>query len=250
MLGIRHNMITLLYAAKGHLENHLCRIDASSFISQADQLTSAEATLQKVYSLLTRTLDIVRSFGQRIKTAPKRPYTSHANLRDTWASIARQLPVEVKDKAIQSSVSVPYNFPELSCDPKDLEEVLGLLVQNSIDAFSTADAVAAGTTIAWPNKRIVLRAEIGLSQNEPRAIITVADNGPGMSQESIGQIFQPFYSTRLEQGGNGLGLYLANQLITKNNGTIRASSFEGCGCTFVIELPIASTSQQLSERVA
>ena len=47
------------------------------------------------------------------------------------------------------------------------------------------------------------------------------------------------------QGGGS-----ANQLIAKNNGTIRVSSFEGCGCTFVIELPLAAVIPQASVRVA
>jgi len=250
MLGIRHNIITLLYAAKGHLENHFYRVKAENFATREDQLASAERSLQRTYDLVRRTLDMTRTIGRRIKPLPKSGLGQRANLRDAWASINKQLPLETQSAGIQMNACLPYTFPELLCDPQDLEEALSLIIQNSIDAFNQTAADFASTTIAWPNKKIVLRAELGVSQNETRGIITIADNGPGMSQNSIGQIFQPFFSTRLDQGGNGLGLYLANQLIAKNNGTIRVSSFEGCGCTFVIELPLAAAIPQPSERVA
>lgn len=241
MLGIRHNMITLLYAAKGHLENHFHHSEASGFSTQEDQLASAEQSLQKAHDLVKRTLDITHHLGLRIKSAPQINQGARANLRDAWAAINKELPVETQSSPIQINTSLPRNFPELLCDQSDLQEALSLLVQNSIDAFSTM--ASSSTTIAWPDKRVILRAEIGISHNETRAIITLADNGPGISQELISLMFQPFFSTRLEQGGNGLGLYLASQLISKNNGTIRVSSFEGCGCTFVIDLPLAAKAE-------
>ncbi len=248
MLGIRHNMITLLYAAKGHLENHFHRAEAANFRNQDDQLASAEQSLKKSYELVKRTLDITRHLGLRLKSAPQIHQGARANLRDIWAAINRELPSENLNSSVQINTSLPRNFPELLCDQNDLQEALSLLVQNSLDAFNALST--SHTTVAWPDKRVILRAEIGMSNNETRAIITLADNGPGVSQELISLMFQPFFSTRLEQGGNGLGLYLASQLISKNNGTIRVSSFEGCGCTFVIELPLAAAIPQSSVRVA
>lgn len=248
MLGIRHNMITLLYAAKGHLENHFHRAETSNFTTRDDQLASAEQSLQKTYDLVRRTLDVTRHLGLRIKSASTPKQGAHANLRDIWAAINRELPHETQNSSVQISTSLPRNFPELLCDENDLQEALSLLVQNSIDAFNALSA--SKTTVAWPDQRVILRAEVGISNGETRAIITLADNGPGVSQELISLMFQPFFSTRLEQGGNGLGLYLASQLIAKNNGTIRVSSFEGCGCTFVIELPIVAAIPQASVLVA
>jgi len=248
MLGIRHNMITLLYAAKSHLENHFYRAEAANFRNQEDQLASAEQSLKKSYELVKRTLDMTRAIGLRIKSAPRIHQGARSNLRDIWAAINRELPNENQNSSVQINTSLPRNFPDLLCDQSDLQEALSLLVQNSLDAFSALSA--SSTTVAWPDKRVILRAEVGMSNRETCAIITLADNGPGVSQELISLMFQPFFSTRLEQGGNGLGLYLASQLIANNNGTIRVSSFEGCGCTFVIELPIAAASPQPSVLVA
>lgn len=248
MLGIRHNMITLLYAAKSHLENYFHRAEMSNYRSPEDQLASAEQSLKKTYELVRRTLAMTRHIGLRINPVHCITQGPRSNLRDIWATINRDLANEPQNTSVQVSASLPRNFPELVCDQSDLQEALSLLVQNSLDAFVTLSS--SSPTVAWSSKKIVLRAEIGISHKETRAIITLADNGPGVSQELISLMFQPFFSTRLEQGGNGLGLYLASQLILKNNGTIRASSFEGCGCTFVIELPIAAALTQSAECVA
>ncbi len=248
MLGIRHNIITLLYAAKGVLENHLCRMESPNFKNDKDRLTSAEQCLTKVYGILGRTLDVTRSVGLRIKAKPHCTEGGRTNLRDIWFIVENGLRFETTQARVQVSASIPRNFPDLLCGEHDLQEAICLVAQNAIDALKNQPP--ANATVAWPDKKLILRAEVGMGRDEPRAMITIADNGPGISQDSIAQIFQPFYSTRHGQGGNGLGLYIARQLIVKNGGTINVSSFEGCGCTFVIDLPIAAKAENSTEKVA
>ncbi len=83
------------------------------------------------------------------------------------------------------------------------------------------------------------------------AEITIADTGPGIAEEALPRIFDPFFSTKkleaaestcdeiqLPRGGTGLGLTICHELITAAGGTIRALSESGKGAMFIIELPM------------
>lgn len=67
--------------------------------------------------------------------------------------------------------------------------------------------------------------------------ISIEDNGPGMSEEVLQQIFLPFYTTKKQGQGTGLGLALVEQIISAHKGFIKTTSKEGQGSCFTIYLP-------------
>src|SRR5438552_14934031 len=67
-------------------------------------------------------------------------------------------------------------------------------------------------------------------------IIEVADNGPGISEESIDKIFEPYYTTK--SNGTGLGLMIVYRVISQHRGSIHVDSRPGMGTRFVISLPL------------
>jgi signal transduction histidine kinase len=69
------------------------------------------------------------------------------------------------------------------------------------------------------------------------ARITVADNGAGMPPETLAEIFTLFVSTKGARG-TGLGLTVSRKILREHGGDIRATSREGEGSTFVLELPL------------
>ena len=66
--------------------------------------------------------------------------------------------------------------------------------------------------------------------------ITISDNGCGMSTESVTRIFEPFYTTKPQGEGTGLGLYICYSLVESFGGRIEVTSSEGVGTTFYIWL--------------
>lgn len=79
--------------------------------------------------------------------------------------------------------------------------------------------------------------EIEISAKEEKAwlSIKVRDTGPGLAQEQLNRIFEPFYTTKA--AGTGLGLYVVKQLVEKNGGKVDVSSKEGLGTTFTLVFP-------------
>jgi len=106
-------------------------------------------------------------------------------------------------------------------------------MQNALDAMFSSQAREKG------KGKLIIRAELAFSTKEdPHVAIHIADTGPGMAEEKLKRLFHPFFTTKENGAGNGLGLYLTRELVIKNRGEITASSFQGCGTTFSLEFPM------------
>lgn len=80
--------------------------------------------------------------------------------------------------------------------------------------------------------------EIKVSHSEKKAILTVRDNGIGMTEDILKQLFNPFFTTK--NNGTGLGLPVTKSIVEANGGEIEVISKEGVGSTFIISLPLIS----------
>jgi signal transduction histidine kinase/PAS domain-containing protein len=79
---------------------------------------------------------------------------------------------------------------------------------------------------------------IDASPQAGEVVLCIADNGAGMSQELLAQLFQPFFSTKIGQGGTGLGMTIVENLVKKTlGGALRVESSVGRGSRFFIRLP-------------
>jgi two-component system, NtrC family, sensor kinase len=93
--------------------------------------------------------------------------------------------------------------------------------------------------------RIAVRAFVAGSM----ARLEFQDNGPGIKPEHFAKIFDPFFTTKAVGKGTGLGLSLVYGIIQEHGGKIRVQSEPGQGAVFVIELPLATASQQSSVKL-
>ena len=133
-----------------------------------------------------------------------------------------------KSVSLQSSDSVVVG----NSDPHALRSACENIIRNAIRFTPPGSDV-----------RIVL--EIDQSAPEPFAVITVRDHGPGVPEDSLQAIFQPFY--RVNRGaegteGNGLGLAIASEAIHLHRGTISAANLKPTGLEITIRLPITPTT--------
>ena len=70
--------------------------------------------------------------------------------------------------------------------------------------------------------------------------IRFTDDGPGISAEHLGKVFDPFFTTRGEKGGTGLGLSVCRGIVNEHGGKIYVKSKPGKGATFFVELPVVT----------
>lgn len=128
-----------------------------------------------------------------------------------------------------SGISFQEECPEglnLYVDGDQFRQVLWNLFVNAAEAMG-----GAGT--------ITFRAVVPGGGTEPVAgypvLLSVADTGVGIAEEELGQLFEPFHSTK--PGGSGLGLAMVYRIIEAHGGRIRVSSAKGQGTEFTISLP-------------
>ena len=84
------------------------------------------------------------------------------------------------------------------------------------------------------------RLTLHVRGEDDRAVVSIADSGRGMSPEVQRLAFEPFFTTRSSEGGSGLGLSLAQEIVHRYRGTIGVASREGVGTTFTLSFPAIS----------
>jgi len=109
---------------------------------------------------------------------------------------------------------------------QQLEQVAVNLITNAIQALDKKDGG---------------RIEVALDiSDDGFAVLSVKDNGCGISEENIQRVFEPFFSTKHSDKGTGLGLSICQAIVSQHNGVIAAVSNPGEGSEFIIKLPAAA----------
>jgi PAS domain S-box-containing protein len=124
----------------------------------------------------------------------------------------------------------------VQADSMQLHQVVTNLISNARDATTVRDAVTIGVTRAASVPFLAKR----LPGAERFVALFVRDTGKGMPPEILEQIFEPLFTTK-RSGGTGLGLAVAQQIITHHGGRIIVDSRPGEGTTFYVALPLADT---------
>lgn len=145
-----------------------------------------------------------------------------ADMTRTGEGAAADFGPLVRRLAEGAGLRVTCSGPELSVAMEEaaLETVLATLAENARQA-------GAG---AW---RVDLGADAGM------AVITLADDGPGIAAGDRDRVFDPFFTSRRTEGGTGLGLPIARALVANHGGSLDLEA-SGPGATFVLRLPLAT----------
>ncbi|MCW2604760.1 MAG: tcrY [Pseudonocardiales bacterium] len=120
--------------------------------------------------------------------------------------------------------------PIVTGDEPRLRQILANLVGNAVQHTPVEAAVS-----------VRVATEVGAGSSV--VVLTVADEGPGMSPEDAGRVFERFYRTDQSRGrndgGSGLGLSIVAALVAGHGGTVGVATSPGAGSTFTVTLPLA-----------
>ena len=109
---------------------------------------------------------------------------------------------------------------EVVADPAKLRQVLWNLLRNAAEAARTGGG----------------HVVVELARSQDQALIDVVDDGPGIPDDAVGRVFDPFFTTR--SGGTGLGLAIVRNIVTEHGGGIDVDTELGKGTTFSVRIPI------------
>jgi two-component system, cell cycle sensor histidine kinase and response regulator CckA len=135
----------------------------------------------------------------------------------------------------------------ITADPGQLAQVALNLVLNARDAMPLGGRVLVDTRITELTEGYGLKHPGVEIRPGPYVVLAVSDTGHGMSPETMGHIFEPFYTTKPVGKGTGLGLATVYGIIKQSNGYVWAYSEPGQGATFKVYLPLAQAAASSAE---
>ncbi|KST65965.1 sensor histidine kinase [Mastigocoleus testarum] len=179
----------------------------------------------------------LRTFS-RLDEADVKQADIHGGIDSTLVILQNRL----KDSKSSSTIQIikDYgNIPPVECCPGQINQVFMNILANAIDAFKESlQPKNANCTEAVKNQekpKIALRTR----QEGKNCIITISDNGSGMSPQVQRRIFDPFFTTKSVGQGTGLGLSISYKIVVeKHKGKLECDSVLGRGTKFTITLPI------------
>ena len=205
--GVVHNLRNHIATAHAYLKE----IDPRK-LDQIDQESLATAT-----SATDDAVTVLRTLAQG--ATPKVSYAPNPvdlnELATQAAGIARS---RARTKEIQLAVRESASDVKIKADPLLIREVMTNLVNNAIDAAPNGGRVEIRTGLrnnGWP-------------------FVSVADNGPGVTEDNRHHLFEPHFTTK--EGGTGLGLFMSYGVVREHQGSLE---YEGGrkGAVFTVSLP-------------
>jgi signal transduction histidine kinase len=166
-----------------------------------------------------------------------------SRLEARFSSAERQ---DVDFAQLVEEVAADANFEALALGKSvSLQTSDSIILRNADpDALRSAceNIIRNAVRFTRPGSDVQIGLEVDRSVPEPLALLSVRDHGPGVPEDSLEAIFQPFYRINGDAeatGGNGLGLAIASEAIRMHRGTIRAENLQPTGLEIIIQLPAA-----------
>ncbi len=159
--------------------------------------------------------------------------------RPRWRDVAQRhgIPINVQSE-------LESGLPMLLSDASDLREALTNLIFNSVDAMP------GGGTITLVTRSVDRPATPDGKAGERQLQIEVRDNGVGMDETTRQRCLEPFFSTKAQRGGTGLGLAMVYGMMQRHEGTIDIESCPGKGTSIRLNFPLREPKPQTGASVA
>lgn len=129
------------------------------------------------------------------------------------------------------------NIPAITGNRYQLGQVITNLLINAMQAIPEG-------------MRGMIIVKTGVDQETGDIVISVGDDGTGIPEEIRARLKEPFFSTRFDKGGSGLGLYISDYIIKNHNGSISFESEVGQGSLFTVLLPSRTIRPQASSAMS
>ncbi len=122
---------------------------------------------------------------------------------------------------IDIQVDLAETVPIIAGDQAQLQQVFLNLLTNAIDAIGSNGTI-----------------EVASWRSDDHIVVTIKDDGPGLSEDMMRKIFDPFFTTKDPGKGTGLGLWVSHNIIAKMGGGIHVKNNPDKGAVFTVEIPI------------
>lgn len=192
-------------------------------------------TLKEIDELLAgvvdgaeRTAEIVS--GLRIFSRMDGNQSSEANINELLTSTLIILRSNLKDEA-DVLTEFSENLPNINCQPGKLNQVFMNIITNAAQATMETQLIRS-------EREVRVRTRLVNDSGKQFIQVDITDNGVGMSEQKISQIFNPFFTTKGVGQGTGLGLSIVKGILDDHDATIEITSEIDKGTTFLLSFPL------------
>jgi len=221
--GIAHDFNNLLTVIQGYSE---------LLVKALDPDDARRLDAEEVSSAARRAADLTRqllAFSRQQMLEPRivRPNEIIADLEKLLARLI--------GASIELRVTLAPDTGAVRVDPTQLEQVLMNLVVNARDAMPAGGVLTVSTAVTDVAERTPTGADV--IQPGRYVLLSVSDTGIGMTADVKGRIFEPFYTTKEQGHGTGLGLATVYGIVRQSGGVIGVRTEPGAGSVFEVYLP-------------
>lgn len=231
--GIAHDLNNILFPISGYAEMLLQDVPEDSPLRQRliDILQGTKRAGDLVKQILT---------FSRQKDHEMKPLKVHLVINEALKLIKSSLPSTIEiTQNIKSDCGLVY------ADPTQIHQIVMNLCTNAYHAMEET-----GGKLTFNLKEVELAAE---DLNDPAMIpgkyvcLTVSDTGPGMEQSITDRIFDPYFTTKEEGKGTGMGLAVVHGVVKSHGGNISVYSEPGKGTEFKVHLPVIKKQEETAK---
>ena len=229
--GLAHDFNNILTVIQGNLAALLDKPDLRPYVAEY---------LRPALEAAGRGSDLIRSM---LTFARKHPLSSQAQdlnecLRSTASWLRSMLP-----ESLKLDTQLPLDPVQVRVDPHQLRDALLNLALNARDATEGRGRISIRCvqTDLLGSQAESLHVPAG-----PYAQICIEDDGCGMDSNTLGRVFEPFFSTKPPGQGSGLGMSMVYGFVQQSGGAIDLRSTPGSGTSVSILLPLATTTVEVA----
>lgn len=167
-------------------------------------------------------VDNLKGFSQQTQKSSKGP----VNINNVIGMATSMLSGHIKKYTNNFKLILDETIPDIQGNSQRLEQVVINLILNALQAL--------------PSKESAVRVISRFEKEERVVTIRVEDEGAGIPADVLPRIREPFFSTKTNAGGTGLGVYISHSIVRGHNGSLVFESSEGQGTKAIITLPVVA----------
>ena len=201
----------------------------SVLVGQAQLLTETMSDpevlhrAEKISEAANRCARIVKSFLSMARQEPTE--TRPMDINDVVTSALEVTAYALRSADIEVELLLADDLPPVMLDPDQFAQVVTNLLVNAQHALQEIE------------RGRKLTVETRYFDHRGIVILTVTDNGPGISEDAQKRVFEPLFTTKEIGAGTGIGLAICHRIVSSHGGSLRVESKLGKGASFVISLP-------------
>jgi PAS domain S-box-containing protein len=215
--GIAHDFNNVLYAILGYTELALERIPPDN---------DTQRLLKEVLQAGGRAADLVRHIlaFSRQSAEQRGPVRLQLVAKEVVKLLRGTIP-----STIEFRTSIQADCPKVFAEPTEIHQVLMNLCTNAYQAMAETGGILT-----------IHLEEVPADPPAPedrKVRLVVGDTGPGIAPELSDKVFEPYFTTRTDRGGSGMGLAIVRGIVRELGGTVTLTSNPGSGTVFTVLLP-------------